>query len=104
MEESNSLARVPLFASLEPDQLAGKLIKLTTCNYRQAEIIFDKDAPGSVLHIVDSGRGKIEASSPEGEEVIPAILSTGDPLGQLPSWMKTIALLKQWLWCPTRCL
>jgi CRP/FNR family cyclic AMP-dependent transcriptional regulator len=83
MEEVTSLAQAFLFASLEPDQLAQFAGKLATRNYRQAEITFHKDDHGSVLHIVKSGRGKIVAPSPEGEEVIPAILSTGDFLGEL---------------------
>jgi len=83
MEEATSLPQVPLFASLETDQLAKLAGKLTTCNCRQAEIIFHNDDPGSVLHIIKSGQVKIVAPSPRGEEVILAIWSTGDFFGEL---------------------
>ena len=83
MEDAAFLARVPLFASLKPallDELAGKL---TRKSYRRGEVIFHQDDPGSAMHIVKSGQVKIATTSPEGEEVIMAILKDSDFFGEL---------------------
>jgi CRP/FNR family transcriptional regulator/CRP/FNR family cyclic AMP-dependent transcriptional regulator len=83
MEDAAFLARVPLFASLKPallDELAGKL---TPRSYRRGEVIFHQDDPGSAMHIVKSGQVKIATTSPEGEEVIIAILKNSDFFGDL---------------------
>lgn len=83
MEDAAFLVRVPLFASLKPallDELAGKLAPKS---YRRGEVIFHQDDPGSAMHIVKSGQVKIATSSPEGEEVIMAILKDSDFFGEL---------------------
>jgi CRP/FNR family transcriptional regulator, cyclic AMP receptor protein len=83
MQDAAFLARVPLFASLRPallDELAGKL---TPKSYRRGEVIFHQDDPGSAMHIVKSGQVKIATTSPEGEEVIMAILKDSDFFGEL---------------------
>ncbi len=83
MEDATFLARVPLFASLKSarlDELAGKLIPKS---YRRGEVIFHQDDPGSAMHIVKSGQVKIATTSPEGEEVIMAILKDSDFFGEL---------------------
>jgi CRP/FNR family cyclic AMP-dependent transcriptional regulator len=83
MEDAAFLARVPLFASLKPsllDELAGKL---TPKSYRRGEVIFHQDDPGSAMHIIKSGQVKIATTSPEGEDVIMAILKDGDFFGEL---------------------
>ena len=83
MDDAAFLARVPLFASLKPsllDELAGKL---TPKSYRRGEVIFHQDDPGSAMHIVKSGQVKIATTSPEGEEVIMAILKDSDFFGEL---------------------
>jgi len=83
MEDAAFLARVPLFASLKPallEELAGKL---TPKSYRRGEVIFHQDDPGSAMHIIKSGQVKIATTSPEGEEVIMAILKDSDFFGEL---------------------
>jgi CRP/FNR family transcriptional regulator/CRP/FNR family cyclic AMP-dependent transcriptional regulator len=83
MEEAAFLARVPLFASLNPvllNELAGKL---TPRSYRRGEVIFHQDDPGSAMHLVRSGQVKIATTSPEGEEVIMAIMKDREFFGEL---------------------
>src|SRR5512137_282335 len=83
MEDAVFLAKVPLFASLTPallDELAGKL---TSKSYRRGEVIFHQDDPGFAMHLIKSGQVKIAATSPEGEEVIIAILKDSDFFGEL---------------------
>ncbi|MDM8000575.1 MAG: Crp/Fnr family transcriptional regulator [Dehalococcoidia bacterium] len=83
MEDAAFLARVPLFASLKPPLLDELASRLTPKSYRRGEVIFHQDDPGSAMHIVKSGQVKIATTSPEGEEVIMAILKDGDFFGEL---------------------
>ncbi len=83
MEETDLLARIPLFASLKPahlDEIAGKL---ALRSYKRGATVFHKDDAGSTLYIVQSGQVKISAPSPEGEETILTILTDGDFFGEL---------------------
>ncbi len=82
-EETALLAEVPLFAALKSPQLAELTSKLTPRNYRRGETIFHKDDPGSTLYIIETGQVKIATASPEGEEVILAILTDSDFFGEL---------------------
>ena len=83
MENIDLLAKVPLFASLKDDHLSDLASKMNTRNYRRGDAIFHKDDPGSTLYILKSGQVKIATDSPEGEEVILAILGDGDFFGEL---------------------
>jgi CRP/FNR family transcriptional regulator/CRP/FNR family cyclic AMP-dependent transcriptional regulator len=82
MDEADLLAEVPLFASLKPDRLAGLASKLAARSYRRGEVIFHKDDPGATLFVIKSGQVKITSTSPEGEDLILAILADGDFFGE----------------------
>jgi CRP/FNR family cyclic AMP-dependent transcriptional regulator len=83
MEDAAFLARVPLFATLKPDLLDELAGKLAPKSYRRGEVIFHQDDPGSAMHLIKSGQVKIATTSPEGEEVIMAILKDSDFFGEL---------------------
>ncbi|UCC60676.1 MAG: Crp/Fnr family transcriptional regulator [Dehalococcoidia bacterium] len=83
MEEVELLSRIPLFTSLKPEHLNEIAGKLTLRNYKRGTTIFHKDDPGSTLYIIKTGQVKIGAPSPEGEEMILAILTDGDFFGEL---------------------
>lgn len=82
-EETTLLAQVPLFAALEPAHLAELAGKLTLRNYELGTTIFHKDDRGSTLYIIRNGQVKISAPSPEGGEVILAMMTDGDFFGEL---------------------
>ncbi len=82
-EETTLLAQIPLFAALESAHLAELASKLTLRNYELGTTIFHKDDRGSTLFIIRNGQVKISAPSPEGEEVILAIMTDGDFFGEL---------------------
>ena len=82
-EETTLLAQVPLFAALKSAHLAQLAGKLTLWNYELGTTIFNRDDRGSMLYIVRNGQVKISAPSPEGEEVILAIMTDGDFFGEL---------------------
>ena len=83
MERATLLDQVPLFASLKQDHLNELAGKMTTREYRQSDVIFHKDDPGSILYIIKEGQVKITTPSPDGEEVILAIFTKGDFFGEL---------------------
>lgn len=82
-EETTLLAQIPLFAALESAHLAELAGKLTLRNYELGTTIFHKDDRGSTLFIIRNGQVKISAPSPEGEEVILAMMTDGDFFGEL---------------------
>lgn len=83
MEETSFLAGVPLFTSLNEAQLAELAGKLRARSYRAGEVIFHQEDPGVSLHIIKSGRVKITTTSPEGEEIVMAILDERDSFGEI---------------------
>lgn len=82
-EETTLLAQVPLFAALKEAHLAELAGKLTLRNYEMGTTIFNRDDRGSMLYIIRNGQVKISAPSPEGEEVILAMMTDGDFFGEL---------------------
>lgn len=83
MDRASFLENVPFFASLKPTERAD-LASITKINkYHKGDYIFHQEDPGSTLYIIASGQVKITVSSPEGEEVILAILTDGDFFGEL---------------------
>jgi CRP/FNR family cyclic AMP-dependent transcriptional regulator len=83
MDDVAFLSQVPLLASLKTDHLAGLAAKLKVRHYRRNEVIFHQDDPGMDLHIIKTGQVKIATVSPEGEEIIMALLTTGDSFGEI---------------------
>lgn len=83
MPETSFLSRVPLFSSLKEGQLAEVAGRLRTRTYRAGEVIFHQEDPGTTLHIIKTGRVKITTSSPEGEEIVMAILDEKESFGEI---------------------
>jgi CRP-like cAMP-binding protein len=77
------LARCPLFAGVQPDDLHEVARHLRRRRFRRGEVIFHQGDPGDALHIVASGSVKIVLPSAEGEEAIIATVHSGDFFGEL---------------------
>lgn len=77
------LAATPLFAVLPPDELAELARVTRTRTYQRGDVIFRREDPGFTLYIIVSGAVKIAVSSYEGDEIILAILKTGQFFGEL---------------------
>lgn len=82
-QDLSFLRRVLLFKSLSASELAELASRMGIRNYLHGETIFHKDDPGSVLYLIRTGQVKIVTVSPEGEELILAILTNGDFFGEL---------------------
>jgi len=77
------LARVPLFADMQPDDLRHLADQLRSRPYRKGEMIFMAGDPGTSLYIIEHGRVKLSLNSAEGREVILDLLTSGDVFGEL---------------------
>jgi CRP/FNR family cyclic AMP-dependent transcriptional regulator len=80
---SKVLAGVPLFASLAGRDVEALAATLTRHRYAKGELILQAGDPVSDLFIVERGSVRIILSSPDGREVVLAILGPGEFFGEL---------------------
>jgi CRP/FNR family cyclic AMP-dependent transcriptional regulator len=83
MSTADFLTTVPLFASLDPAEVAAFTMLLREKDYPKGSVILFEDDPGDSLFIVREGRVKVVLVSEEGREVILGILGVGDHFGEL---------------------
>jgi CRP/FNR family cyclic AMP-dependent transcriptional regulator len=79
----SDLARVPLFAELTVEELDGLRACLRRRRYGRGQVIFLQGDPGTSLYLIESGRVRIVLTSPEGKEVVLALLGPADFFGDL---------------------
>jgi len=77
------LSKIPLFSHFADNELTELTKKIHRRRFEKNQIIFHKKDPGSSLYIITSGKVKIVLPSAEGENVLVALLSTGDFFGEL---------------------
>lgn len=77
------LQEVPFFAGISREDLAPLAAACRPRHYRRNQIIFHRDDPGDTLHIVQSGQVRIVLTSPEGDEILLALMQAGDFFGEL---------------------
>ena len=78
-----SLAEVPLFAGLSEQDLAVVAQRVRQRRYREGDTIFHRDDPGVALYVILSGKVKIHHETPDGSDLIIAVLSESDFFGEL---------------------
>ncbi|MFC1726669.1 Crp/Fnr family transcriptional regulator [candidate division KSB1 bacterium] len=79
----NLLKRVPIFASLDEDELDKIGDMSSEANYSKNDAIFLESDSGDSLFILKRGKVKISKTSEDGKEVIFAILKDGDFFGEM---------------------
>jgi CRP-like cAMP-binding protein len=79
---ATALGRVPLFASLNPEQIEGIARVARRHRYDRDEVVFFQGDPGDTFHVVLSGQVKVSVSSPEGQEAILVVLNAGESFGE----------------------
>jgi len=77
------LKKLPAFSNLQDLDLS-KINEITIQrNYRKGSIIFMEGDPGEAFYFIKSGKVKIYKTSPDGRELIFAILSEGDVFAEV---------------------
>src|SRR5438045_53469 len=78
-----SALRVSFFAGLSDEQLEDLALRTRRRRYAKGDVIFLRGDPGNTLYIIEAGTVKIALSSPDGKEIMLALLSAGDFFGEL---------------------
>jgi len=82
-DEAQSLARVPLFQRLEPDELEHLAEEVEQVNYKAGEIIFHEYDTGDALYVVEEGAVRIWVTDEDVQEVTLAELKPGHLFGEM---------------------
>ena len=82
-EHGPLLAKTPLFATLEAEELRELAKTMRRRTFRAGEVIFHRDDPGQVLYIIREGKVRIYVTSPEGQEVALAVFGPNDSFGEM---------------------
>lgn len=86
LRDSNAvvaLQAVPFFANLSDDHAAELAKALVPRRFGRDQVIFHLGDPGGLLYVISRGKVKISHATPDGQEVVLAILGTGDFFGEL---------------------
>lgn len=82
-EEAQSLARVPLFKRLGPQELEKLAEEIDQVNYQDGEVIFNEHDRGDSLYVVERGAVRIWVIDEDVNEVTLAELKPGDFFGEM---------------------
>ncbi len=77
------LRRVPLFAGLDEQALAGLAAHLRRHTFRRGTMLFHKDQPGDALYVIESGGVRLFVPTEGGEELTVEIAGPGEVFGEL---------------------
>ena len=83
MNSVDFLSTVPLFAGIDPAELAQLSEVTREKQYPKGSVIVFEDDPGDALFIVREGRVKVVLVSEDGREVILGVLGIGEHFGEL---------------------
>jgi CRP/FNR family transcriptional regulator len=79
-----SLASVPLFSGLSPDEVRMLAAHFVRKRYGHGELLFSEGDPCRSLYIIESGKLRIFKSSPNGREQVLAVEGPGGSVAELP--------------------
>src|SRR5579859_3113417 len=82
-QAASLLARTPLFADLEPEELLALGADARRRGYRKGDYLCRQGDPGEALFVLMDGRVKVFVTSEEGDEMILATLRPPDVFGEL---------------------
>jgi uncharacterized membrane protein len=82
-EEAQSLARVPLFKRLEPQELEKLAEEIDQVNFKDGEVIFNEHDRGDSLYVIESGSVRIWVIDEDVNEVTLAELKPGEFFGEM---------------------
>jgi CRP/FNR family cyclic AMP-dependent transcriptional regulator len=77
------LKQVPLFRALPPEESQRIAALLNKQSLKKGEILFREGDEGTALYMIISGKLKVIRQSRDGDEVILAVLASGDFCGEM---------------------
>jgi len=83
MQTAGFLATVPLFSTLDDEELEQFAALMREKTYPRGSVIVFEDDPGDSLFIVREGRVKVVLVAEDGREVILGVLGVGEYFGEL---------------------
>jgi CRP-like cAMP-binding protein/S-adenosylhomocysteine hydrolase len=83
MIKASALSQVPLFASLNADQLAALVDKLTLRSCQEGEVVFQQGEAGSTMFVVHRGEVDLWMALPESKRAHLGTLREGEFFGEL---------------------
>jgi len=83
MNPEKCIAQIPLFQTLDDDDIHHLAASLRRRPLKRGEVLFRKGDEGSTLYVITKGSVKIILPSRWGDEMAPAILSEGDFFGEM---------------------
>lgn len=78
-----TLRQIPLFATLNPEELQDLLQQLRKEKYPPHSVIFWMDEPGEKLYVIEKGEVRISNTNKDGKEITLAILGERTFFGEL---------------------
>ena len=79
----SALARLPLFAALDPDAAAALEAVMSSRGVVRGHVVFHEGDPGDRLFVVLDGKVKISRAAADGRENLLAVLGPGEMFGEL---------------------
>ncbi len=80
-EAADLLRVLPVFGALSPEDLADLAAQCRSDTFRAGEMIFHQGDPCTRIWLIHQGQVKIVLHDQAGREVVPEILSDGEPFG-----------------------
>jgi CRP/FNR family transcriptional regulator, cyclic AMP receptor protein len=77
------LARISLFAGLEPAELASLAEHTFVRKLARGQVLFNEGEPSDYLFLVRSGRLRVYVASARGDELVLSVVGPGETLGEL---------------------
>ena len=81
--DADALARIPLFAGLSRSELSRLLEHLHERPLPAGTSVLIAEQAGEAVYVIHSGSVKVQAIRPDGTEVVLAVLSAGEVLGEM---------------------
>jgi len=83
MNTEKCISQIPLFQTLDDDDIHYLVESLRRRPLKKGEVLFRKGDEGSTLYVIKRGSVRIILPSRLGDEMAPAILSEGDFFGEM---------------------
>lgn len=78
-----ALGRAPLFATLDRHHLGLVLRRASQRSYATGHVLMTQGEPGDSMEVLLSGEVQVTMTSPQGRDLVLALLGPGEPIGEL---------------------